>query len=1077
VTEPRDPAVDETEGSPAAASQAATPGTELRTFLIADIRGYTTYTREHGDEAGAALATRFGELVGEVVPAHDGFLLELRGDEALVVFVSARKALRAAIDLQARFVQAELPRGVGIGLDAGEAIPVANGYRGTALNLAARLCAEAGPGETLASEAVIHLAAKMDGIAYVDARALRLKGYVDSVRVVDVVPAERAKGRRIASGDGARGPRTREAVAVAAVFLAVVFVGAVVGGGLLGRGGAGPGASPSGGPSASPDPLGGAELPVLAFYDGKTGVLKATTHLSSLRNISGYAGGSFWVLGENPKALYRIDPATHQIVQSIQVPNVEPNGFSIDDDYIWITDLGGPFVERVDARTGVPMQVPFAKDESDSAVGTDVTSGAGSVWIARPDEDPPEIVRLKRDTGEVEAHIQVNAWGLTFGAGGLWWWREGMLGRIDPVTNEETFEPLQLSTDTWLGNIYIGGGDAWTASTSTGRVWRVDRSGRQTTYTLKPGVSEFAATDQTMWVTNGDTGQLIGIDLATGQQNRAIDTGHATVAVSASGDELMIAVAPTVDERIAALEGSVLSLATDGTPWWDPAPDPPLLGNFQGRQMLYLTCAGLLGYPDKPGAEGTRLVPEVASMPTVSGDGLTYTFTIQPGFQFSPPSNEAVTAETFRHTLERAVSPKYDDGAPGPNVFGDIAGVKEYREGAAEHVRGLIAAGNQLRVTLIAPAPDILERLASSYACPVPLTTPALRSGLKPDPPVPGDGPYYLAQQVPKSLVVFKKNPNYHGPRPQPFDAIAIRTKTSPATAVAMVSNGQIDGAFLDGGNPLTGPGGPLARDWGPGSQHAAEGDQRWFAGPTTGMGYIALNPTRPAFKDPDVRRAVSLALDRSALAGIWVDAPAAGLLPPSVQGSDPTAAVQLPDLDAAAALMKGRKLDVTLLGYPEDWGCGPCRDFDVELIGQLKAIGITVTIRPGDPDDYPGSAYGKDADVDLYASGTGSDFPDPVGLMGGLHDVAWIGAANLAELDRLNTLSGQARIDGAAAFARRVSDEQALILPTSSGVLPFFISERIGCGFVQPAIGALDLLSLCIKDAATPTSSASPPP
>ena len=83
--------------------------TELRTFLIADIRGYTTYTREHGDEAAAALAARFAALVDEVVTARDGFLLELRGDEALVVFVSARKALRAAIDLQARFAASRAP--------------------------------------------------------------------------------------------------------------------------------------------------------------------------------------------------------------------------------------------------------------------------------------------------------------------------------------------------------------------------------------------------------------------------------------------------------------------------------------------------------------------------------------------------------------------------------------------------------------------------------------------------------------------------------------------------------------------------------------------------------------------------------------------------------------------------------------------------------------------------------------------------------------------------------------------------------------------------------------------------------
>ncbi len=87
--------------------------TELRTFLIADIRGYTTFTRERGDEAAGELAGRFAALVREVVAARNGFLLELRGDEALVVFVSARQALRAAIELQERFTQAELPRGVG----------------------------------------------------------------------------------------------------------------------------------------------------------------------------------------------------------------------------------------------------------------------------------------------------------------------------------------------------------------------------------------------------------------------------------------------------------------------------------------------------------------------------------------------------------------------------------------------------------------------------------------------------------------------------------------------------------------------------------------------------------------------------------------------------------------------------------------------------------------------------------------------------------------------------------------------------------------------------------------------------
>ncbi len=234
-TDPGESPPSTVDAEPALGPGAAQPESGTRTFLIADIRGYTTYTRERGDEAGAALAQRFAEIVADVVPARDGFLLELRGDEALVVFVSARKALRAALDLQAQFAgPGGLDRGVGIGLDAGEAIPVGEGYRGTALNLAARLCAQAGPGETIASEAVIHLAAKVDGIAYVDARSLRLKGYEDAVRAVAVVTDEAAKGRRRATVSGRR-PDRRLVTLLAAGGLVLVLIAGALAGGFMGR--------------------------------------------------------------------------------------------------------------------------------------------------------------------------------------------------------------------------------------------------------------------------------------------------------------------------------------------------------------------------------------------------------------------------------------------------------------------------------------------------------------------------------------------------------------------------------------------------------------------------------------------------------------------------------------------------------------------------------------------------------------------------------------------------------------------------------------------------------------------------
>jgi class 3 adenylate cyclase len=53
-------------------------------------------------------------------------LVEVRGDEALLVFTSARAAIGAGVDLQARFREAseelEIPLRVGIGIDSGEAV-------------------------------------------------------------------------------------------------------------------------------------------------------------------------------------------------------------------------------------------------------------------------------------------------------------------------------------------------------------------------------------------------------------------------------------------------------------------------------------------------------------------------------------------------------------------------------------------------------------------------------------------------------------------------------------------------------------------------------------------------------------------------------------------------------------------------------------------------------------------------------------------------------------------------------------------------------------------------------------------
>ena len=168
--------------------------TAIRTFLIADVRGYTHFTRERGDEAGARIAATFAQIAAEGVEAFHGDLIETRGDEILAVFGSPRRALRAGVELQDAFaheaaLDPSLPLRVGIGLAAGEAVPVGDGFRGNALNMAARLCGQAEAGVVLATEELVGLAGPIDGIAYEPADPLELKGVDQPVRAVRVVSA------------------------------------------------------------------------------------------------------------------------------------------------------------------------------------------------------------------------------------------------------------------------------------------------------------------------------------------------------------------------------------------------------------------------------------------------------------------------------------------------------------------------------------------------------------------------------------------------------------------------------------------------------------------------------------------------------------------------------------------------------------------------------------------------------------------------------------------------------------------------------------------------------------------------
>jgi len=147
---------------------------EVRAFLICDIRGYSTFTSQRGDEAAAHLAMTFAGLAGDAVVARGGRVLGLRGDEAFAAFTSARQAVKAGLEIDLACAEEsaahpDFPIPVGIGIDFGEAVPVEDGYRGAAINMAARLCSKAVAGQVLVTRNVVDAAGEPDARARIAA--------------------------------------------------------------------------------------------------------------------------------------------------------------------------------------------------------------------------------------------------------------------------------------------------------------------------------------------------------------------------------------------------------------------------------------------------------------------------------------------------------------------------------------------------------------------------------------------------------------------------------------------------------------------------------------------------------------------------------------------------------------------------------------------------------------------------------------------------------------------------------------------------------------------------------------------
>lgn len=125
------------------------------TFMFTDIVNSTNTAEALGDEAWGRLLRWHDDSIRAIIGRHRGDVVKSTGDGFFAAFDSARSAIEAAVGIQVALREHRDTSGfalpVRIGLHTADANRRGSDYSGTGVHVAARVAAQAGAGEILAS--------------------------------------------------------------------------------------------------------------------------------------------------------------------------------------------------------------------------------------------------------------------------------------------------------------------------------------------------------------------------------------------------------------------------------------------------------------------------------------------------------------------------------------------------------------------------------------------------------------------------------------------------------------------------------------------------------------------------------------------------------------------------------------------------------------------------------------------------------------------------------------------------------------------------------------------------------------
>ena len=422
--------------------------------------------------------------------------------------------------------------------------------------------------------------------------------------------------------------------------------------------------------------------------------------------------------------------------------------------------------------------------------------------------------------------------------------------------------------------------------------------------------------------------------------------------------------------------------------------DPALNSAIDGANTLITVFEPLLLID-----ENNEVIPGQAESYTVSDDGLTWTFTMRDGLKWSDGSD--LTAKDFEYSFKRLAAPDtaapyaetvvgmidgYADATGNPDAGGNMTTEPDF------DALNVVASedGKTLTITLSYPCAYFDKLAAFAAMSPVQQATVEANGDAwctEPDTYI-CNGPYCISEWVPSERIVLAKNPNYVGG----WDSSKIVSDT--ITLLLLEDSSASYAAYNSGEAQLIKD---VPTDEIPSLTKAEDGGD-FYVDTILGTYYLSLNDQKEPFNDVNVRKALSLAIDRDYVANTIMQGtytPAYNLVGPGIVDEngmfyDNANGGKTYISDDYAANLEAAKQALADAGYPNGEGFPtieysandagyhiPVAEYLQQAWGEL---GITVNINKVEWSSF--TPMRRAGDYDAARNGWVMDYNDPSNMI-----------------------------------------------------------------------------------------------